>query len=73
MQELIDVEKIDTKTMYEMIYELLKRDMYYETKCLVNVFIETRENEEEIRILNEFKELLFKYKLDEVKNIIKKL
>jgi len=76
MQELInttELKKIDRKTMYKMIYELLERDMYYETKCLVNVFIEERTNEKEIRILNKLKELLFEYKSNEVKDIIKKL
>ena len=45
----INIEKIETKTMYRMIEELLKRDMYYEAKCLVDLFIEKRSCERELK------------------------
>lgn len=67
----INIEKIETKTMYRMIEELLKRDMYYEAKCLVDLFIEKRSCERELKTLYKIKELLFEYKLDEVKETIK--
>jgi len=74
MYELLDtvkVEKIDTITMYRMIYELLRIDFYYEAKCLVDIFIEKRIDRKELELLNEVKGLLFEYKIEEVKQIIK--
>lgn len=64
------IEEIDAKTMYRMIQELLRRDMYYEAKCLVNLFIEKRNSQKELTILKEIKILLLEYKVDEVNQIV---
>ena len=71
-KKIIKVEKIDTKTMYKMVQSLLNNDWYYEVKCLVNVFIEKRADKSELEILNEIKDLLYEYKLEEVKKILEK-
>ena len=58
--------------MYKMINALLKYD-YYSTKCLVGVFIEKRTDQEEIKILNKIRNLLFEYKQEEVFKILKNM
>lgn len=72
MQEEIKVEKIDTVTMYKMIYSLLEYD-YFSTKCLVGVFIEKRTNNLELENLQKIKKLLLDFKLDALKIYIKKI
>lgn len=64
------VAKIDSLTMYRMIYELLKVDFYYEAKCLVNIFAQERTNEKELKMLDLIRDLLYEHKLEELKNIL---
>lgn len=64
------IEKIDTITIYKMIDSLLRYD-YFSTKCLVEVFIEKRCNEEEQKILYKIKNLLFENKIESLKELLK--
>jgi len=69
--EKIDIEKIDSLTMYKMIHSLLNYD-YFSAKCLVEVFIEQRTDIEELKLLNEIRDLLFEYKSEVAEDILEK-
>ena len=69
LEETTDIEKIDTQTMYKMIQSLLNYNLYYEVKCLVNLFIEKRTNKDELVELKKIRDIMFTDS-DEAKEIL---
>ena len=69
-----EIRRIDALTMYQMIENLFQYD-YFSTKCLVDLFIERRTNENEIEELKKIKHLLFKREnqqvIDKIQELIK--
>lgn len=70
MNEKINIKEIEETTMYKMIYWLLRYTGLFEVRCLLEILIEERTDEEEIKILKELKNMTYEDKKEEINSYL---